>query len=113
MENKGRQSIATTASILKNYNQSLEEKYAAVKPTERKAVNPKQTKSVGEKLNQAKPAEKKPMDLRFVENRSNQLIHKTSAVASRESSISQERLQEAIIWSEIIGEPLCKRRKRR
>lgn len=26
---------------------------------------------------------------------------------------SQERLQEAIIWSEILGKPACKKRKRR
>lgn len=27
--------------------------------------------------------------------------------------MSQRKLQEAIIWTEILGEPLCKRRKRR
>ena len=27
--------------------------------------------------------------------------------------VSQERLQEAVIWSEILGKPLSKRRKRR
>jgi len=27
--------------------------------------------------------------------------------------VSQKKLQEAIIWSEILGKPMCKRRKRR
>lgn len=27
--------------------------------------------------------------------------------------ISQKKIQEAIIWSEILGKPMCKRRKRR
>jgi hypothetical protein len=29
------------------------------------------------------------------------------------TQISQKRLQEAIIWSEILGKPMCKRRERR
>jgi hypothetical protein len=29
------------------------------------------------------------------------------------SNLSQKRLQEAIIWSEILGKPMCKRRERR
>jgi hypothetical protein len=29
------------------------------------------------------------------------------------SLVSQERLREAVIWSEILGKPLSKRRKRR
>jgi hypothetical protein len=29
------------------------------------------------------------------------------------SELSQKRLQEAIIWSEILGKPMCKRRERR
>lgn len=28
-------------------------------------------------------------------------------------TVSRKKLQDAVIWSEIIGEPLCKRRKRR
>lgn len=27
--------------------------------------------------------------------------------------LTQKKLEEAIIWSEILGEPMCKRRKRR
>jgi hypothetical protein len=30
-----------------------------------------------------------------------------------EAAITQERLKEAIVWSEILGKPLCKRGKRR
>lgn len=29
------------------------------------------------------------------------------------SELSKQRLQEAIIWSEILGKPMCKRRERR
>lgn len=41
---------------------------------------------------------------------------KFSSVNTPETSnmnISSKQLQEAIIWSEILGKPLCKRRKRR
>lgn len=37
----------------------------------------------------------------------------TSPVYGGYGMISQERLQEAVIWSEILGAPLSKRRKRR
>lgn len=30
-----------------------------------------------------------------------------------EAAITQERLKEAVVWSEILGKPLCKRGKRR
>jgi hypothetical protein len=36
-----------------------------------------------------------------------------NTTASSEAIISMERLQEAIIWAELLGKPVCKRRKRR
>jgi len=34
-------------------------------------------------------------------------------VSFLEFEISQKKLQEAVIWTEILGQPMCKRRKRR
>lgn len=31
----------------------------------------------------------------------------------QKSFVSSERLQEAVIWAEILGKPICKRRARR
>ncbi len=36
-----------------------------------------------------------------------------SIMSSEDKKISQERLQEAIIWSEILGKPICKRKRSR
>ncbi len=36
-----------------------------------------------------------------------------SIASSEDKKISQERLQEAIIWSEILGKPVCKRKRSR
>jgi Cu/Ag efflux pump CusA len=36
-----------------------------------------------------------------------------SMTANREDNKLQEKLQEAVIWTEILGKPLSKRRKRR
>ncbi|MGB4657579.1 MAG: hypothetical protein WBI07_00180 [Mobilitalea sp.] len=35
------------------------------------------------------------------------------AVNNFDFNISQKKLQEAVIWSEILGKPMCKREKRR
>lgn len=41
------------------------------------------------------------------------VLYKPITPAEQEEVVSQERLQEAIIWSEVLGKPLSKRRKRR
>lgn len=59
--------------------------------------------------NSEKPVEKKPevMPVEKIE------IRRYIPAPPQENFVSQERLQEAIIWSEILGKPLSKRRKRR
>lgn len=54
------------------------------------------------------PVEEKPVQIRVEVPKSN----KSKPAAPAESIISVERLQEAIIWSEILGKPVSKRRKR-
>lgn len=72
-------------------------------------------KPVAEKPSKEKPITEKPMnmnyDLRAMER--NKALNKLNKYDSEESIVSKERLQEAIIWSEILDKPLCKRRKRR
>ncbi len=48
----------------------------------------------------------------MIDNRTSQTSRKQKNTDSQEEFISQKRLQEAVIWSEILGKPLCKRRNR-
>jgi hypothetical protein len=54
-------------------------------------------------------ASKLPMELKI----DFKTERKADKADDSDSSISQEKLQEAIIWSEILGKPLSRRRKRR
>jgi hypothetical protein len=58
-----------------------------------------------------KPMNEKPPERQPEAKRINMAVAVPPVPA--ESLISQERLQEAVIWSEILGKPLSKRRKRR
>ena len=95
MDNRGRQTISEMAGVLKNYDQ------------------PTPTRPVREKPEHVRLGDVKPLELKFDVNKSNQPVRKTAANAMQDTVVSHDRLQEAIIWSEILGEPLCKRRKRR
>lgn len=64
----------------------------------------------------------KPIDTQTPYNSINEKSQKTEIIIqknyvdcmdrSSRVNLSSEKLQEAIIWSEIIGKPVCKRRKR-
>lgn len=56
-----------------------------------------------------KPIVEMPKDIKIDMNVP-QTMKKTEIA---EAAITQERLKEAIVWSEILGKPLCKRGKRR
>ncbi|HWT75009.1 MAG TPA: hypothetical protein VN258_09875 [Mobilitalea sp.] len=67
-------------------------------------------KPVPEKPVPEKPAQMK-LDIKPVKSAVE--IRMPNPPANKDGLVSQERLQEAIIWSEILGKPLSKRRKRR
>lgn len=64
----------------------------------------------------------KPKDTQTPDNSINEKSQKPEVVIQKNYvdcidknssfNLSSEKLQEAIIWSEIIGKPVCKRRKR-
>lgn len=74
-----------------------------------KEEKPVDKKPVDKNLVDTKPVDKAPVEVKIEINRLNQL----STPGTKEIIISTDRLQEAIIWSEILDKPLCKRRKRR
>lgn len=41
------------------------------------------------------------------------VVQKSSEFEDTTQQITSQKLQDAVIWSEILGKPLCKRRKRR
>lgn len=51
----------------------------------------------------------KPLEVKLEVSKASRVV----PFADSDMLISQERLQEAIIWSEILGKPVSKRRKRR
>lgn len=73
------------------------------------AKNPYVNKPVAEELIKEKPAQGIQAEIRFDMNYTGNNVK----LASVEPMVSQERLQDAIIWSEILGKPVSKRRKRR
>lgn len=71
-------------------------------------------KTPNEKYTKQKPIPEKPMEMNFdLRTLGNKALYKSNKPTPQESIVSEERLQEAIIWSEILGKPLSKRRKRR
>lgn len=74
-----------------------------------KEEKPADKKPVDENLVDKKPIDKMPVEVKIEINRRNQF----SSPGTKDIILSTDRLQEAIIWSEILDKPLCKRRKRR
>ncbi len=91
------------ARIFSSYK---EEKPADKKPVDENLVD---KKSINENLVDKKPVDKMPVEVKIEINRRNQF----SSPGTKDIILSTDRLQEAIIWSEILDKPLCKRRKRR
>lgn len=60
------------------------------------------------------PAEKKPEGKKLEGKKLEAILPKyTMPEEPKEIIVSKERLQDAVIWSEILGKPLSKRRHRR
>jgi hypothetical protein len=76
------------------------------KPADRKSADQKPAAKKSDKSE--KPATK-PLEVKLEVSKVSRVV----PFADSDMLISQERLQEAIIWSEILGKPVSKRRKRR
>lgn len=96
MDRKEKQTLMKAINY-KNYAAVDNKKPITEKPTKEKPITEKQ-----KNMN---------FDLRVMER--NKALNNLNRYDSEESIVSKERLQEAIIWSEILGKPLCKRGKRR
>lgn len=88
MDNKSKQTLAKAINY-KNYNGSSNKKESS------------------EKLTQKKPDNRMMQEIKEVKRPIVSQSYESNEV------LSTERLQEAIIWSEILGKPVSKRRKRR
>ena len=56
-----------------------------------------------------KSAEKVTEKIAFVQNN----VRQTKPVKTFDYELTSRKIREAIVWSEILGEPMCKRRKRK
>ena len=74
---------------------------------------PDQVKEKVKEKNKAKSKEKSTENVTekivFVQNN----LRQTEPVKTFDYELTPRKIREAIVWSEILGEPMCKRRKRR
>ncbi len=101
MENRYRQTSSSNLSMFKNYNNiPTDTSGQMMTSTQKNATDQKKTSE-----------QKKPIEVKI--NVDTFGIPELIAQEESEIVVSQERLQEAIIWSEILGKPVSRRRKRR
>jgi len=76
-------------------------------------IYPDQVKEKVKEKNKAKSKEKPTENITekivFVENN----VRRTEPARIFDYELTPRKIREAIVWSEIIGDPMCKRRKRR
>ena len=91
--------------------QSITEKAAALQNSRR----PADAGQLDERKAQGKPLPKRPLESKPSERtiRNKQVLHRRSTIQGINLDVFGEELREGILWSEILGKPLSKRRKRR
>ncbi|MHB8127947.1 MAG: hypothetical protein ACYDEX_03005 [Mobilitalea sp.] len=76
-------------------------------------IYPDQVKEKVKEKGKGKPIEKSTEKvtekIAFVPNN----VRQTEPVKTFDYELTPRKIREAIVWSEILGEPVCKRRKRR
>lgn len=119
MENRSRNTIASKAAILKNSDSKIpKQTYSTNTITGRAAILGNSESKMPDPGNNRE--RQRDVNLKVSLPPDNPPVKKNTVVESSRSvsdfkdtnTISSERLQEAIIWSEILGEPLSKRKRR-